>query len=136
MLFFAVAHSYAFSAREYWMEGGAGAPGGSVGSGGPPRSVWANVSTVFDWSDVGANMVGQVHFGATELVDGMQSAGSAVLGGAAWPFQQLRRQLTKARDSGADTGSRDGGGGVAVTPSTQRRREASTALLLPSGGAG
>jgi hypothetical protein len=121
------------------MEGGAGAPGGSVGSGGPPRSVWANVSTVFDWSDVGANMVGQVHFGATELVDGMQSAGSAALSGAAWPFQQLRRQLTKARASGADTGSSGGGGsggGVAVTPSTQRRREASTALLLPGGGAG
>jgi hypothetical protein len=52
MLFFAVAHSYAFSAREFWQEAGpSGAP--------PPRSVWANVSTVFDWSDVGQNMVGQ-----------------------------------------------------------------------------
>jgi hypothetical protein len=70
-----------------------------------------------------------VHFGATELVDGMHSAGSAVLGGAAWPFQQLRKQLAK-RGSGS---SSDGGDAPARPPAAQRRaaREASEALLPP-----
>ena len=128
MLFFALAHSYAFSAREYWVEAG---PHGAAQ---PPRSVWATVATVFDWSDVGHNMIGQVHFGANELVDGMQSAGSAVLGGVAWPFTQLKRQVVKARNSGADTGGDGGSGGV--TPASGGRRAAAreaAQALLPSG---
>ena len=114
MLFFALAHSYAFSAREYWTDtGGVGSP--------PPRSVWAATVSAFDWSDVGHNMVGQVHLGATELLDGAQSAGRGVLDGAAWPFRQLSKQLGKARSS-------DGG---EATPAAGRR-EAKQALLPES----
>ncbi len=117
MLFFALAHSYAFSAREYWTDAGPGSA--------PPRSVWAAAAMAFDWSDVGHNMVGQVHLGATELLDGAQSAGRGVLDGAAWPFQQLRKQLGKARSSD---------GGVA-TPAAGRR-EAKQALLPDARTAG
>ena len=117
MLFFALAHSYAFSAREYWVEAAQGGP--------PPRSVWSAATSALDWSDVGQNMVGQVHFGAAELAGGVQSAGAAVLGGAAWPFLQLKRQLSraKARSSGADDGP--------TAPASSRR--AGREALLPGG---
>jgi hypothetical protein len=132
MLLFALAHSYAFSAREFWVEAG---PGGTP----PPRSVWANVSAVLDWSDVGHNMVGQVHFGASELLDGVSSAGSAVLGGAAWPFVKLQKQLAKARSSGGRVGGDGVAAGRGAPPSataSQRRaaREATEALLPAAPG--
>ena len=52
-------------------------------------------------------LLSQVHFGASELADGVTTAGTAVLDTAAWPFLALKRQITKARNSGTDDGSGD-----------------------------
>jgi hypothetical protein len=121
MLFFALAHSYAFSAREYWVEAGQGAQ--------PPRSVWSAAVSALDWSDVGQNMVGQVHFGAAELAGGVQSAGAAVLGGAAWPFVQLKRGLSRAKARSSDAAPPDD---APTAPASARR--AGREALLPGGG--
>lgn len=115
MLFFALAHSYAFSAREYWTDAGPGSA--------PPRSAWSAAAMALDWSDVGHNMVGQVHLGASELLDGAQSAGRGVLEGASWPFRQLRTLRGKARSSDA---------GGEASPAAGRR-EAKQGLLTETG---
>ena len=80
MTFFALAHSYAFSAREFW----------AVENGPPPRNVFANMKALLDWRDVGANMVGQVSYGADTLAEGMSTGATAVLAPLR-KFQQTRR---------------------------------------------
>lgn len=134
MLFFALAHSYAFSAREFWSDGA---------QQGAPRSVWANLATVFDWSDVGHNMVGQVHFGADTLVDGVQNAGSAVLGTVFLAPLQKMRQFRKTRraqraadgaeadDEEEEQERRHSWGGTPAPTAPQRPRGVRQTLLPP-----
>ena len=76
-------------------------------------------------------LLSQVHFGASELADGVTTAGTAVLDTAAWPFLALKRQITKARNSGTDDGSGDTAPLRAGAPLSARRagREAKEALL-------
>ena len=66
-------------------------------------------------------------------MDGVTTAGTAVLGTAAGPFLALKRQFTKSRSSGTDDGSGDTaprrGGAPAPLSARRAGREAKEALL-------
>ena len=81
MMGFALAHSYAFSAREFW----------AIENGPLPRNVFANAVALLDWRDVTANMAGQVVYGADTLAEGVTSGASAVMTGAMAPLRMLQK---------------------------------------------
>jgi Organic solute transporter Ostalpha len=58
MLFFSVAHAYAFSAAEFFTSSDAPSP--SAG----PTTAWSVLHALFDWSDLTRNMGAQVTYGA------------------------------------------------------------------------
>lgn len=130
VLFLALAHSYAFSAREFWTEGGPA-----------PKGVFENLNALLDWSDLRINLRGQVSLSTDTLADGVTAGAAAVVTSAVAPlrrYQQSRRSRAQALAVELEADEElfaDGRTMAALAHQAQPERGARRSLL-PSAGDG